>query len=103
MNYSLQCRISRKCGLWGLIGEDSCIYKMSIEQKGQTGIERGFTGLAKSLAYNVRKFRTPGFITRVHRNELSESGIGIQKKSLPKKLRNSPGEKGYEKVDSKDG
>jgi hypothetical protein len=57
--------------------------------------------LARSLAYSVQKLRRLEFDTRVHRNELSESGIGIRKKSYPKKLRNLPGEKGYEKLTTK--
>ncbi len=87
--------------VWGaLVREDSWLNKdppssppppprspLSIEQKGKTGIKTGFAGLARSLAYNVRKFCRLGLDTRVHRNELSESGIGIRKKSLPKKLR----------------
>ncbi len=51
----------------------------------------------------MQQLRRLGFDTRVHQNKLSESGLGIQKKSVPKKLRNSLGEKGYEKLTTKVG
>ncbi len=114
MNFLLQCK-DLKCIVWGALSVRIRVKHRSTLftpapppplatvhwTKGKTGIGTGFTGLAKSLAYCVQKLLRLGFDTRLHRIELSESGVGIRKKGFPKKLRNSLGEKGYENFTTK--